>query len=40
MLKYKIKKEYLLHPFYGYRKIFRALNDKELPVSEKQIRRL
>ena len=40
MLKYEIKQEYIQHPFYGYRKIFKALNDKELPVTEKQIRRL
>ena len=40
MLKYEIKQEYIQHPFYGYRKIFRALNDKALPVTEKQIRRL
>lgn len=40
MLKYEIKQEYILHPFYGYRKIFRALNDKELPITESQVRRL
>jgi putative transposase len=40
MLKYEIKQEYLLHPFYGYRKVFLALNDKELPVTESQVRRL
>lgn len=40
MLKYEIKQEYIQHPFYGYRKIFKALNDKELSVTEKQIRRL
>ena len=40
ILKYEIKQEYLLHPFYGYRKIFRALDDKNLPVTESQVRRL
>ncbi len=40
MLKYEIKQEYLLHPFYGYRRICEALNRKDIPVSDKQIRGL
>jgi len=40
MLKYEIKQEYLLHPFYGYRRISTALNRKDVPTSEKQVRRL
>lgn len=40
MLKCEIKQEYLQHPFYGYRKIFRALNDKGFSVTPKKIRRL
>ena len=33
-----IKNEYELHPFYGYRKIFWALRDKD--ITEKQTRRI
>ena len=40
MLKCEIKQEYILHPFYGYRKIFRALDDKSIPVTESRVRRL
>ena len=33
-----IKAEYILHPFYGYRKIYQALKTKE--ITEKQTRRI
>ncbi len=40
MLKYEIKQEYLLHPFYGHRRICEALNRNNTPISDKQIRLL
>ena len=40
MLKYEIKREYLMHPFYGYRRISNALERKGLQITPKLIRRL
>lgn len=40
MLKYEIKQQYIQYPFYGYRRIFNALDRQGLPVTEKQVRRL
>jgi len=36
ILKYEIKQEYLLHPFYGYKRICEALNCKDnlSPISK------
>lgn len=39
-LKYKIKQEYIQHPFYGYRKISKALCSQGFPATPKQVRRL
>lgn len=40
MLMHEVKKEYLLHPFYGFRRINEALNRKGIAVMEKRIRTL
>ena len=40
MLKCEVKQEYILHPFYGYRRIANALSRKEIATSNKQIRAL
>jgi len=40
MLMSEVKKEYLLRPFYGFRRINEAMNRKGIKTSEKCIRRL